>query len=65
MKKTEDEFVEYMWQLYPDDDQLELRGAMLKAFNFLSGKYDHEEIERKKISELIKNKMIEQGFGVQ
>ena len=62
MRKTEDEFVDYMWKIYPNDDQLDLRTAMLKAYEFLSGKYDHEEIERKKIAEQIKKTMIEKGL---
>ena len=62
MRKTEDEFVDYMWKIYPNDDQLDLRTAMLKAYEFLSGKYYHEEIERKKIAEQIKKTMIEKGL---
>ena len=61
--KTEDEFVKYMWKLYPNDDQLELRTAMLKSFDFLVGKYDQEEKERKEIQEQIRQKMIDNGFG--
>lgn len=60
--KTEDEFIEYMWKLYPNDDQLELRTAMLKTFNFLVGRYDQEEKERLKIAEQIRKKMIEMGL---
>ena len=36
---------------------------MLKAYNFLTVIHDNEEIERKKISKLIRKKMIEQGYG--
>ena len=32
MKKTEDEFVDYMWKIYPNDDQLDLRTAMFKTW---------------------------------
>ncbi len=62
IKKTEEEFVTYMWILYPQDDQLDLRTAMLKAFNFLTGKYDHEEKERLEISEQIRQTMIKNGY---
>jgi len=61
--KTEDEFVEYMWKLYPNDDQLDMRTAMLKTFNFLVGRYDQEEKERQEILEQIRQKMIENGCG--
>ena len=61
--KTEDEFVEYMWKVYPNDDQLDMRTAMLKTFNFLVGRYDQEEKERQEIAEQIRQKMIENGFG--
>ena len=61
--KTEDEFVKYMWELYPIDDQLDLRTAMLKSFNFLVGRYDQEEMERKEIQKQIRQKMIDNGFG--
>jgi hypothetical protein len=61
--KTEDEFVKYMWELYPSDDQLDLRTAMLKSFNFLVGRYDQEEMERKEIQKQIRQKMIDNGFG--
>jgi len=62
MKKTEDEFVEHMWKLYPEDNMLEQRTAMLKALDFLSGKYDREELERKEIAEQIRLKMVENGL---
>ena len=62
--KTEDEFVEYMWKVYPNDDQLDLRTAMLKTFNFLVGRYDQEEKERRKISAEIRQKMIDNGLAV-
>ena len=61
--KTEDEFLEYMWKVYPNDDQLDMRTAMLKTFNFLVGRYDQEEKERQEIAEQIRQKMIENGFG--
>ena len=61
--KTEDEFVEYMWKLYPNDDQLDMRTAMLKTFNFLVGRYDQEEKEMQEIAEQIRQKMIENGYG--
>ena len=61
--KTEDEFVKYMWELYPSDDQLDLRTAMLKSFNFLVGRYDQEEKERMEIQKQIRQKMIDNGFG--
>jgi hypothetical protein len=61
--KTEEELVNYMWESYPNDDQLDLRNAMLKTFNFLVGKYDHEERERKQIQEQIRQKMIDDGFS--
>jgi len=62
MKKTEEEFRVYMWKLYPEDNQLPLRQAMLKTYEFLSGKYDAEEQERLEIQEQIKSKMIEKGL---
>ena len=61
--KTEDEFVEYMWKIYPNDDQLDLRTAMLKSFNFLVGRYDQDEKIRLEIAEQIRQKMIEKGYG--
>jgi hypothetical protein len=60
--KTEDEFVNYMWELYPNSDQLDLRTAMLKTFNFLVGRYDQEKKEKLKIAEEIRQKMIDNGF---
>lgn len=62
--KTEEEFVKYMWEIYPDDNQLDLRIAMLKTFNFLVGRYDFEEQERLKISEKIGH-LIDKKFGSQ
>jgi hypothetical protein len=50
LQKTQDELVPYMWEQYPNDDQLEMRSAMLKAFHFLTCRYDQEEQERKKIA---------------
>ena len=61
--KTEDEFVEYMWKIYPNDDQLELRTAMLKSFNFLVGRYDQDEKIRLEIAEQIRQKMVKNGYG--
>lgn len=61
--KTEDEFVGYMWEIYPNDDQLELRTAMLKSFNFLVGRYDQDEKIRVEIAEQIRQKMIKNGYG--
>jgi hypothetical protein len=55
--KTEDEFVDYMWKLYPNDNQLPLREAMRLSFDFLVGRYDFSERERKKIQNEIKQKM--------
>lgn len=60
--KTYDEFVEYMWKTYPRDNQLRERTAMLKAWDFMSGKYDQEEIERNKIAQQIDIKLKEKGF---
>lgn len=57
--KTEEELVKYMWDIYPNDNQLELRTAMLKALNFLVGRYDQEEKEREQIREMIQKKMDE------
>lgn len=61
--KTEDEFLEYMWKIYPNDDQLDMRTAMLKTFNFLVGRYDQEEKERQEIAEQIRQKLIKNGYG--
>ena len=61
--KTEDEFVEYMWKIYPNDDQLELRTAMLKSFNFLVGRYDQDEKIKLEIAEQIRQKMVKNGYG--
>ena len=61
--KTEDEFVEYMWKIYPNDDQLELRTAMLKSFNFLVGRYDQDEKIKLEIAEQIRQKMVKDGYG--
>lgn len=56
--KNESEFVEYMWKLYPNDDQLELRTAMLKAFDFLVGRYDRDERIGLEIVEQIRQKRL-------
>jgi|688.fasta_scaffold33970_14 hypothetical protein len=61
--KTEAEFVEYMWKIYPNDDQLELRTAMLKSFNFLVGRYDQDEKIKLEIAEQIRQKMVKNGYG--
>lgn len=46
MKKSQQEFVDYMWEIYPQDNDLEKRTAMLKAYEFLTGVYDRHEKER-------------------
>jgi hypothetical protein len=61
--KTEDEFVDYMWKLYPNDEQLPLREAMRLSFDFLVGRYDFSERERKKIQNEIKQK-IDQKYPI-
>jgi len=56
---------DYMWELYPisrGDEQFYLRNAMIKAQDFLTGKYDSFEKEREKIAVMIAKKMKEQGF---
>jgi hypothetical protein len=60
--KTEEEFITYMYKIYPKDEQLPEREGMLKAYNFLNGKYDAELIETEKISNLIREKLIANGF---
>ena len=59
MKKTKtwEEFISYMYKIYPNDDQLPEREGMLKAYEFLTGKCDYDEIERKKIYDLIGEKI--------
>ena len=62
MKKTREEFTNYMWEIYPEENQYSERGAMLKAYDFLSGQYDFEQKEReeirKKIEEVMKKMVI-------
>ena len=53
MKKSRQEFVDYMWMIYPHDNDLERRTAMLKAYEFLTGVYDSEEKDRLKLVELM------------
>jgi len=60
--KSYDDFVKHMWKLYPEDNMLEQRTAMLKAWDFLTGKYDREEVERLEIAEQIRLKMIQDGL---
>lgn len=55
--KTFDEFVDYMHKIYPNDNQLPEREGMLKAYDFLTGKYDYNEIERQKLYKLIGEKI--------
>ena len=49
MKKSRQEFIDYMWMIYPLDNDLEKRTAMLKAYEFLTGVYDSEEKELEKV----------------
>jgi hypothetical protein len=60
--KTNEEFIAYMYKIYPKDHQLPEREGMLKAYDFLTGKYDYDEIERKKIYDLIGEQMKAKGF---
>jgi len=62
MKKSYQSFVDYMWKIYPNENQLSERTAMLKGYEFLSGLYDYEEKERNEISIQIGNKLKEK-FG--
>jgi len=60
--KTEEEFITYMYNIYPNDNQLPEREGMLKAYKFLTGKYDIEEREREKIKKLIGEALKKNGF---
>lgn len=60
--KTKQEFDDYMWKVYPNDDQLAFRTAMLKGYEFMVGIYDQEEKVRKEIGEKILKKMKENGL---
>lgn len=60
--KTYEDFVNYMWKVYPNDNQLPEREGMLKAYDFMTGKYDQEEKEREKIAKQIGDKMKKMGF---
>jgi len=57
MEKSFEDFVDYMWKIYPHPDQYSEREAMMAALNYLSGQYDKEEIVRKEIANEI-GKMI-------
>ena len=61
LKKTYQELVTYMWKIYPEDDQLPERTAMLEAWNFMTGVVDVHEKERKEIAKRIKEKLINDG----
>ena len=56
MKKTLAELIDYMWEVYPLDNQIAEREAMLKSFDFLSGKIDKEKQERSEILKQIQQK---------
>lgn len=60
--KTYDEFVDHMWKIYPEENQLRQREAMEAAWNFMSGRYDQEQVEMKKIYQQIGDKMKKNGF---
>ena len=51
--KTKEELYDYMWELYPRDDQQDIRVAMAMTFDFLTGRLDKEEKERVEIQELV------------
>ncbi len=60
--KSKEEFIAHMWKIYPKDEQLTEREGMLKAYDFLTGKCDYDEIERKKIYDLIGEKIKNHTF---
>lgn len=49
-------FTNYMWRIYPNDQDYDCRVAMNMAYNFISGKFHYEELEREKIRKMISDK---------
>jgi hypothetical protein len=59
--KTREELVKFMWQEYPNEESLkqqDCRTAMLKAYDFISGKIDQNKKEKAAIAERIFTKLM-------
>jgi hypothetical protein len=44
---TSESLIKYMWETYPNDEELPKKNV--KTYDFLSGNYDNEKLEREKI----------------
>jgi hypothetical protein len=60
--KTHSELSEYMWKLYPKDTlrDYRCREAMLRAYHFLTGRYDAQEKQREQVAEDIYQKLLKE-----
>lgn len=49
--------VEYMWEIWPNEEDIDKRTGMLMTYDYLSGKYDSEQKERERIGKMISDKI--------
>jgi len=58
LKKTQSELSQYIWNKYPNDNQLEIRLAMFESYEFLTGNIDIKEKRLKEQSKYLYNKLM-------
>ena len=62
--KQRHELEAYAWKIYPNDstEHMIQRAAMIRAYEFITGKVDQEEREKAKISQQIQELMKQKGL---
>ena len=48
--------VEYMWEIWPNKEDIDKRAGMLMTYDYLSGNYDSEKKEKERIRKMISDK---------